>query len=235
MTVGQYLLKRLEEAGVGHVFGVPGDYILDFYEQLLASPLEHVGTCSEQGAGFAADAYARVNGLGVLCVTYCVGGFNALNAVAGAYAEKSPLIVISGVPGIAERQGHPLLHHQVKTLNTQLQIFERVTAAAVAVEDPKLAPGQIDNVIETCLREKRPVYIEFPAHHTAPDPWNLLLPCPDYPVPYPADLGKYYPESHPERQYPVGKVILDDAFFFRKILLHCNQRCRSGAGFCCFF
>lgn len=162
MTVGQYLLKRLEEAGMQHMFGVPGDYILDFYDQLMASPIEFVGTCSEQGAGFAADAYARVNGLGAVCVTYCVGGFNALNAVAGAYAEKSPLIIISGIPGLEERQGHPLLHHQVRSLNTQLQIFERVTAAAISVEDPKLAPGQIDDVIETCLREKRPVYIEFP-------------------------------------------------------------------------
>lgn len=162
MTVGQYLLKRLEQAGMKHMFGVPGDYVLDFYEQLMDSPIEFIGTCSEQGAGFAADAYARVNGLGALCVTYCVGGFNALNAVAGAYAEKSPLIIISGIPGLEERQGHPLLHHQVRSLNTQLQIFERVTAAAVCIEDPKLAPGQIDDVIEICLREKRPIYIEFP-------------------------------------------------------------------------
>ena len=53
----------------------------------------------EPGAGFAADAYSRLNGIGLVCVTYCVGGLNVLNAIAGAYAEKSPVVVISGAPG----------------------------------------------------------------------------------------------------------------------------------------
>ncbi len=162
MNVGTYLLRQLERAGVKHVFGIPGDYILDFYTQLIASPLEHVGTSTELGAGFAADAYARVNGVGALCVTYCVGGFNALNAVAGAYAEKSPLIVVCGAPGLEERQRSPLLHHQVRDHMTQLQIFEKVTAAAIALEDPATAPREIDDIIALCLRRKRPVYIELP-------------------------------------------------------------------------
>ena len=102
-TVGRYLIQRLEELGLRHVFGVPGDYVLGFYDMLVESNLRVVGTCTEAGAGFAADAYARVNGLGCVCITYCVGGLNALNSVAGAYAEKSPLIVISGAPGMGER------------------------------------------------------------------------------------------------------------------------------------
>src|SRR3990172_6492030 len=102
-TVGGYLIHRLQELGIEHIFGVPGDYVLGFYDMLVASDMAVVGTCTEAGAGFAADAYARVNGLGALCVTYCVGGLNALNAVAGAYAEKSPLVVISGAPGLNER------------------------------------------------------------------------------------------------------------------------------------
>ena len=117
-TVGGYLIQRLLELGVKHVFGVPGDYVLGFYDMLVESDLETVGTCTEAGAGFAADAYARVNGLGVACVTYCVGGLNTVNSVAGAYAEKAPLIVISGAPGLDERERSPLLHRKVRDFNT---------------------------------------------------------------------------------------------------------------------
>lgn len=177
-TVGGYLIQRLQELGVNHVFGVPGDYVLGFYDLMVASPIEVVGTCTEIGAGFAADAYARVNGLGAACITYCVGGFNALNAVAGAYAEKSPLIVISGAPGLNERARSPLLHHRVRDFNTQRLIFERVTAAAVALEDPAHAPEQIDETLDACIRYKRPVYFELPRDITmlpcaAPGPWRM--------------------------------------------------------------
>jgi indolepyruvate decarboxylase len=148
--------------GLKHVFGIPGDYVLGFYNQLVDSPLKIIGTCSEIGAGFAADAYARVNGLGAVCVTYCVGGFNVLNAVAGAYAEKSPLVIISGAPGMAERRRTPHMHHRVGNFNTQQSIFEKVTVASVAIEDAALAPTQIDHALSACLQHKRPVYIELP-------------------------------------------------------------------------
>jgi indolepyruvate decarboxylase len=161
-TIGKYLIHRLEEAGIQHVFGIPGDYVLRFFDLLVESKMHLIGTCTEAGAGFAADAYARVNGLGAVCVTYCVGGLNAINAVAGAYAEKSPVILISGAPGLGERIRSPLLHHRVKDFNTQRLIFEKVTVAAVALEDATTAPGQIDEVIRECLRQKRPVYIEIP-------------------------------------------------------------------------
>ncbi len=161
-TVGSYLLERLEQLGVKHIFGIPGDYVLRFYDLMVESPLEIVATCGEAGAGFAADAYARVNGLGVLCVTYCVGGLNTLNAVAGAYAEKSPVVVISGAPGLQERRRSPLLHHRVRDFNTQRQIFEKVTVAAVALEDPETAPDDIDATLRACVSQKRPVYIEVP-------------------------------------------------------------------------
>ena len=97
-TIGEYLIARLHALGVGHVFGIPGDYVLGFYDQLVASELKVVTTCDEQGAGFAADAYARIRGLGVVCVTYCVGGLKVANSTAGAFAEKSPVVVISGAP-----------------------------------------------------------------------------------------------------------------------------------------
>ncbi len=161
-TIGGYLVERLEQTGLRHVFGIPGDYVLRFYDLLVDSKLEVVGTCSEAGAGFAADAYARVSGLGAVCVTYCVGGLSVLNAVAGAYAEKSPLVVISGAPGLGEREHSPLLHHKVRDFHTQLQIYEKVTAMAVALEDARTAPQAIDDCLRACILHKRPVFIEIP-------------------------------------------------------------------------
>src|SRR5688572_10694133 len=102
LSVGQYLIRRLQDYGLRHVFGIPGDYILTFYGQLEKSPIQVVGCTREDCAGFAADAYARITGLGAVCVTYCVGGLSVCNSIAGAYAEKSPVLVISGAPGLAE-------------------------------------------------------------------------------------------------------------------------------------
>ncbi|MFA6989627.1 MAG: thiamine pyrophosphate-dependent enzyme, partial [Candidatus Gastranaerophilaceae bacterium] len=126
------------------------------------SELNIVGTCSEQGAAFAADAYSRLNGMGALAVTYCVGGLNTLNAVAGAYAEKIPLIVISGAPGLNERDGDYLLHHSIQDMDTQYKIFQNVTVASTKLEDPTTAVFEIDRVFDACNKHKRPVYIELP-------------------------------------------------------------------------
>src|SRR3989440_587050 len=161
-TIGQYLISRLRAFGVEHVFGIPGDYVLGFYEQLVHSPLRLVNTCDEQGAGFAADAYARVRGLGAVCVTYCVGGLKVANTTAEAFAEKSPGVVISGAPGMKEREKNPLLHHKVREFDTQKKVFEQLTVASTVLSDPQTAFQEIDRVLHAALRYKRPVYIELP-------------------------------------------------------------------------
>ena len=102
-TVSSYLIHQLYSRGVRHVFGVPGDYVLGFFHELECSNLKVINTSDEQSAGFAADAYARVSGLGVACITYCVGGLKVANPTAQAFAEKSPVVVISGAPGRNER------------------------------------------------------------------------------------------------------------------------------------
>ena len=160
--VGEYLIDRLYELGVRHVFGVPGDYVLQFYSMLEASPIEVVGTTREDSAGFAADAYARVSGLGAVCITCCVGGLNVCNPIAGAFAEKSPVVVISGAPGIGERVNNPLLHHKVRDFSTQREVFDRLTAATAELDDPWTAFREIDRVLEVAVRYKRPVFIELP-------------------------------------------------------------------------
>jgi indolepyruvate decarboxylase len=161
-TIGEYLIHRLHAHGVRHVFGIPGDYALSFNELLTRSPLRFINTCDEQGAGFAADAYARVHGLGAVCVTYCVGGLKIANTTAEAYAEKSPVVVISGAPGMRERERNPLLHHKVKEFDTQLKVFQQLTAASTVLGDAQTAFEEIDRVLEAALRYKRPVYLELP-------------------------------------------------------------------------
>lgn len=162
LSIGQYLIRRLQDYGLGHVFGVPGDYILTFYGQLEKSPIEVVGCTREDCAGFAADAYARINGLGAVCVTYCVGGLSVCNSTAGAYAEKSPVVVISGAPGLGERVNNPLLHHKVKDFRTQIEVFEKLCIACAELVDPAVAFREIDRVLDTVVRYKRPGYIEIP-------------------------------------------------------------------------
>jgi TPP-dependent 2-oxoacid decarboxylase len=161
-AIGEYLIARLEALGVRHVFGIPGDYVLGFYDLLQKSRLQIVNTCDEQGAGFAADAYARVRGLGVVCVTYCVGGLKVANTTAEAYAEKSPVVVISGAPGVGEREKNPLLHHKVREFDTQKRVFDQLTVASTVLEDPQTALPEIDRVLHAAMRHKRPVYIELP-------------------------------------------------------------------------
>jgi len=167
-NVASYLIQRLYDLGVRHIFGVPGDFVLGFYHELIQSnKLKVINTCDEQGAGFAADAYARINGLGVVCVTYCVGGLKVVNAAAQAFAEKSPLVVISGAPGIKERKKNALLHHKVRDFDTQQKIFEHVTIDSVLIDNPRTAAKDIDRVLSSAIRYKRPVYIELPRDMTS--------------------------------------------------------------------
>src|SRR6186713_831906 len=162
LSIGQYLIRRLQDYGLKHVFGIPGDYVLTFYGQLEKSPIKVIGCTKEDHAGFAADAYARVNGLGAVCVTYCVGGLSLTNSIAGAYAEKSPVVVISGSPGMGERPNNPLLHHKVRDFRTQFEVFEKICVACAELHDPATAFREIDRVLDAAVRYKRPVYIELP-------------------------------------------------------------------------
>src|SRR3954447_6132331 len=162
MPMGEFLFAYLYRRGVRHSFGVPGDFALPTFAWLEKSPIKSITMTHEPGAGFAADAYSRINGIGLVCVTYCVGGLNVLNAIAGAYAEKSPVVVISGAPGRKDREKDPLLHHKVKTFETQRRVYDEVTVASAVLLDEQRAASEIVRCVEACLRQKRPVYIEVP-------------------------------------------------------------------------
>jgi indolepyruvate decarboxylase len=181
-SIGEYLIRRLQDYGIADVFGIPGDYVLSFYTMLEQSTLNVVGCTREDCAGFAADAYARVHGMGALCVTYCVGGLSVCNSIAGAYAEKSPVVMITGSPGLRERTRNPLLHHMVRNFHTQYDVFEKLCVAITELADPLTAFAEVDRVLAACDRFKRPVYIDIPRDmvHVRPETRPLYA-APNWP------------------------------------------------------
>ena len=161
-TIGSAVIDRLHQLGVRHIFGIPGDYVLSLFQLIDASPIQHVGTTREDCAGFAADAYARINGIGAVCVTYCVGGLNTVNAIACAFAERSPVVLLTGSPGLSERVRTPYMHHMVRDFSTQREVFEKITVAAISLDDPSTAEREMDQAFAALLRYRRPIYIEIP-------------------------------------------------------------------------
>ena len=173
-TVGGYLAKRLLEIGVEHVFAVAGDYNLSLLDQLLAhKDLKQVYSSNELNCGFSAEGYARARGAGCAVVTFSVGGLSALSALAGAYAEDLPLILVSGAPNTNDLCTDRVVHHSLGTadLTYQLEAARRLTCAAAAVVAPSQAPEVIDGLLREALRQRKPVYLEVACNVAA-------LPCP---------------------------------------------------------
>lgn len=167
ISVGGYLAKRLERVGIKHYFGVPGDYNLILLDELLKNKnLQFIGCCNELNAGYAADGYSRANGIAALVVTFSVGGLSALNAVAGAYSEDLPIIVISGGPNTNSEPENQLLHHTLGEVRYSYQrdIYSVITKEAVIIKHIEDAPYQIDTAIQTSLEKQKPVYIEIPCN-----------------------------------------------------------------------
>ncbi|MEU6541415.1 thiamine pyrophosphate-dependent enzyme [Streptomyces sp. NPDC047000] len=165
-TVGQYLVDRLRQLGLEHLFAIAGDYSIEWLNRCVApGGIEIIEEVNEVNAGYAADGYARLKGIGALCVTYSAGALCAVNAVAGAYVEKVPLVLINGTPSVKktitfEQTGFSA-HHFISGRETDLQSFEHLTVAAVRIDDPDLAPTVIDYALTKCISERRPIYIEL--------------------------------------------------------------------------
>lgn len=192
-TVSDYLILRLAELGLQDVFAVPGDYVARWFDYIddkdrrprllendacrTAPPSgtgripvnlhRYYGCRNELEAGYAADAYARVRGIGCVAVTYGVGAFSLVNAVAGSYVERLPVIAISGSPGAnkdtdrpAARAGGILLHHATGNYRSDYDAYKHVTAHAVILSSVEEAPARIDRALTIALAQKRPVYIE---------------------------------------------------------------------------
>lgn len=165
-TVGRYLVDRLHQLGLDHLFSIAGDYAIEWLNRYVTpSRIEIIEEVNEVNAGYAADGYARLKGIGALCVTYSAGALCAVNAIAGAYVEKVPLVLINGTPDIKktitfEQTGFSA-HHFITGRETDLQSFEHLTVAAIRIDNPDLAPRLIDYALTQCISQRRPIYIEL--------------------------------------------------------------------------
>ncbi|MDY3048294.1 MAG: thiamine pyrophosphate-binding protein [Rothia sp. (in: high G+C Gram-positive bacteria)] len=163
-TIGRYILDRLAELGLDKVFGVPGDFNLFLLDEVLDHPqLDWVGNANELNAGYAADGYARVKGLGALVTTYGVGELSAINATAGSAAENVPVIHIVGAPSLAAQNSHLRMHHTLGDGDFKhfLRMASEVSVAAAALH-PATATSDIDRVIRTAVIHRKPGYLMLP-------------------------------------------------------------------------
>lgn len=198
MDLCQHLFSRLKAVGVQHVFGIPGDFVLPLFRALEEEAgLTAVILTHEPSVGYAADAYARLRGLGVAAVTYGAGALNMVNAIAQAYAERSPVLVLSGAPERISRDSDLLLHHRVKTFASQLHVFCEVTGIAISLDDPVHAACEIDRVVAYMLDVKRPGYIEIPR--------DLMRA--NVPISRPPPKGDISISEHHALEEAVGEVI----------------------------
>ena len=181
-TIPEFLIRRFRELGADEGFGIVGDFALKLFDRFFHHDFPILVTADEQGASFAAEAYARIRGFGVCAVTYSVGGFKVVNATAGAWAENVPLLVLSGAPGIAERKGDPLLHHKVKNFDTQYEVFKDITIAQAVLSNPLTIAQEIDRVLGEMIAFQRPGYIEIPRDMVdrpiLDNPESLVIPLP---------------------------------------------------------
>lgn len=187
MTVSQYLLTRLTELGIRHLFGVPGDFNLWFLQEVLnQSAIEFVGCCNELNASYAADGYARVSGIAAVATTYGVGELAAIAGIAGAFAEKIPIVCITGTPPLTAMEEGALIHHTLGDGNYEnmMNCYREFTVAQARLTASNAA-HEIDRVLKECLWQKRPVYLQLPS-----DIAGLEIPeQPDKPLPltFPGD------------------------------------------------
>jgi glyoxylate carboligase len=200
MKIGDFLLGRLDEAGVGHLFGVPGDYnlmLMRLIEQ-RGTP-RWIGNCNELNASYAADAYARLNGLAGLVVTNGVGALSAFNGIAGAYSEHVPVVCVCGSLPLKFIRRGAKLHHSLcdEGQNNFFRAYSEITAAQTQLTHGN-AVAEIDRMILTAWREKRPVYVELPS-----DICYLEIEVPEQP------LRLVYPSSEPERLQSCATAILN--------------------------
>lgn len=163
-TLARFILDQFAEAGVDRIFGIPGDFILRLCQVIEDYPgIDLLTMAHEPGVGFAACGAARGReGIAVACVTYGAGALNMVNPIAAAYAEKTPVLVLTGGPGRIEREAGVLVHHQVKSFESQRRVFQEVTHFQAVLDDPDTAAEQVRYAIDLCQAYSLPVYLEVP-------------------------------------------------------------------------
>jgi indolepyruvate decarboxylase len=163
-TVADYILKRLSQYQVDTLFGVPAAYGAPLFDAVGAHDIKPVVTTTDLEAGYAADGYARTKGLGVVSVANGVGVLSMINAIAGAFVERSPVVVVNGGPNAANltnlKELDVLFSHSTGQTDGDLNAYRLVTASAARAEQAADVPALVDHAISTAIRRKRPVYLE---------------------------------------------------------------------------
>ncbi|KAJ8122665.1 hypothetical protein ONZ43_g1195 [Nemania bipapillata] len=164
VKLAEYLFTRLKQLGIGAIHGVPGDFNLTLLDYVEPAGLQWVGNANELNAGYAADGYARIKGVGALITTFGVGELSAINAIAGAYAERAAVVHIVGTPDRSIQDGRILVHHTFNDgeFGRFAKMAAHVTVAQADLKDPRTSPEHIDFVLTQCLLHSRPVYIQVP-------------------------------------------------------------------------
>lgn len=164
-TVIQHVLNRLRDIGVRHVFGVPGDYAFPVNDAISQHPdIQWIGSCNELNAGYSADGYARVHGVGAVSTTYGVGELSAINAIAGAYTDHLPVFHLVGMPKMPVQAHHSVVHHTLG--NGEFDLFLKMSDAVVcasAIMTPQNVASETERLIAAAAYHRRPVYMAFPA------------------------------------------------------------------------
>ncbi|WP_432994023.1 alpha-keto acid decarboxylase family protein [Dactylosporangium sp. CA-233914] len=199
-TIGDYLLARLKEVGIRHVFGVPGDYQLEFLDRIEATDgIEWVGNGNELNAAYAADGYARLGGIGAVVTTFGVGELSALNGIGGAYAESVPVVSIVGAPATFVMRERRAVHHTAGDGDfTRAARCAAEFTVAQAQLDRDNAAMEIDRLLTLCWLHKRPVYLMLPS-----DVAGQRIEAPAAPLELPE------PTSDPEKLVRFGNAALD--------------------------
>ena len=167
IPLAAYIFHRLRQLGISHIFGCPGDFNLNFLDHLYTVPsMKWVGTCNELNGAYAADGYARERGLpGVLVTTYGVGELSAINGVAGAFSEHVPIVHIVGTTSRLARRDRIMIHHTLGENwdhDTFQRMSEPVRSAVAFLLDDKTFTRDVDAILETCVKSRKPVYLYIP-------------------------------------------------------------------------
>lgn len=177
IKLGTYLFQRLAQIKHFHsVFGVPGDFNLALLEHIYNVPkLNWIGNCNELNAGYAADGYAKVNGIGALITTFGVGELSALNAISGSYTEGAGVLHIVGTSSTRVKNLNNLaVHHLIPNKNTwdlkqDHYVYEKIVepfscvVESLTLEKLDAVQQQIDHAIEQVYKNSRPGYLFIPA------------------------------------------------------------------------
>lgn len=186
--VGDAIVEVLRSASVDTVFGIPGLHTLPLYDALAGAPsIRHILTRHEQGAAFAADGYARTAGRpGVLTTTTGPGTFNTLAAMAEAWSDSSPIVLLAGqIDAALDGLGRGVLHETPD----QGRSFEALTAFVGRPRTPETMPDAVAEALRCSMTGRpRPAYVELPTDLLGA-PLEVAVPGVTFPGPVAPDAA----------------------------------------------